>query len=466
MSRLLPALLLACPGYTVCPAVNYPHALRANTVALTVQANIATTEAATVASLGQDGLNFGQFVALLGKALVFDASLSATGTEACALCHTETSGFAGGIPLFRRAGGVFPGAAAHRAGFRAPQSLAYAGFAPVLAYRTTTEDFAGGNFWDSRATGAITGSAAADQTAVPLTSPFEMALPDPACAVRRVALAPYGAVFAKVWGASALAIAWPKNTDAVCARLNSGAVNQKQLALSQADRATATTTVQQIGVTVATFETSLYSAPFSAKFDLVQAGQASFSPAEQRGYTLFTGRAHCAACHAAAGTKALFTDFTSANIGLPHNSAVPFLNENAPDNHGYVANPAGPAFIDEGLGGFLASPADTNTQWQAQAARFMGAFQVPTLRNVTAGGERSYMHNGYFTDLKTLVHFFNTRDVLPRCSGTDGVGKTCWPAPEQPANVNTSLMGALGLSSGDENALVAFMGTLRDRKVK
>jgi cytochrome c peroxidase len=467
MSRLIPALLLACPGYTVCPAVNYPHAMRANPAVQAELSRIDTTEAATVAGLGADGQTFGQLVALLGKVLVFDRSLSATHAEACALCHESGAGFSGGISLFSRAGGVFPGANFRRTGFRAPPSLAYAGFAPVLTYRQATADFAGGTFWDSRATGAITGSAAADQAAEPLTSPFEMAFPDPACAVRRISLAPYGAMFGKVWGASSLAITWPANTDALCARLNDGGTGQTQLKLSAGDRATATTTVQQIGITIATFESAAISSPFGSKFDLVQAGKARFTPEEQRGYALFTGAAHCADCHTATGAHALFTDFTSANIGLPHNSSVPFLTENAPDRFGYVANPAGPAFIDEGLGAFLASPADTNTQWQTQAARFIGAFQVPTLRNVAAGAARSYMHNGYFTNLKMAVHFFNTRDVLPRCTGTTGIGTTgigttCWPAPEEPRNVDTADMGALGLTGLQEDAIVAFMRTLTD----
>jgi cytochrome c peroxidase len=457
MSRLLSALLLACPGYTACPTVDYQHAVRANE-----RASIDATEAATVASLGANGQTFGKLVALLGKALVFDRSLSATGTQACALCHSPGAGYSGGVAQFRGAGGIFPGADDHRTGFRKPPSLAYAGFARVLTYRATTADFAGGTFWDSRATGAITGSPAAEQAEVPMTSPFEMALPDPACAVRRVSLASYGAIFGKVWGPGSLAITWPADTDKVCARLNNGGADQTPLALSAADRATAMATLRQIGMTIAAFESAAPSSPFSSKFDLVRAGKARFTPAEQRGYDLFNGRGHCAKCHADTGNHALFTDFTSANIGLPRNQAVPFLHENAPDQFGYVANPAGPAFIDEGLGGFLASPADTNATWQAQAGRFMGAFQTPTLRNVAAGSGRSYMHNGYFTDLKMTVHFYNTRDVLPRCAGTTGVGTACWPAPEQPRNVNTADMGALGLSPRQEDDLVAFMQALTD----
>ena len=80
---------------------------------------------------------------------------------------------------------------------------------------------------------------------------------------------------------------------------------------------------------------------------------------------------------------ALFTDFGAANVGTPRNPDVPFLTENAPDRFGYVANAAGRAFVDEGVGAFLAGSGNTNAKWKALAPRFMGAFQIPTLRNVS-----------------------------------------------------------------------------------
>lgn len=73
------------------------------------------------------------------------------------------------------------------------------------------------------------------------------------------------------------------------------------------------------------------------------------------------------------------------------------------------------------------------------------------------------MHNGYFKSLKEVVHFYNTRDVLPRCKPNDSGEKIkCWPAPEQLANVNTTQMGHLGLTPFEEDAIVAFLKTLSD----
>jgi cytochrome c peroxidase len=461
----LPVAVAACPGYRVCPAAAYPAILR-RAPAQAALAGIDAREAEAVKATAGNGINFGRLVALLGEALVYDRSLSVRDSQACVSCHEPATGFAGGIAAFARAGGVFPGDVAWRTGPRAPLPLAYAAFAPVLHYRAQTQDFAGGNFWDSRATGLVTGGASVDQAMVPLTSPFEMALPDVACAVWRVGRAPYGALFGKVWGMESLAIAWPAETARVCARPNDGEADQAPLRLSASARARAVLSARQVAQTIETFEASSLASPFSAKYDAVRAGKASFTPAEARGFALFTGRGKCAACHIVTGSPVVFTAYTSANIGVPRNEALPFLNESVADPGGYVANAAGRGFIDQGLGGFLASGADTNPQWQAQARRFVGAFQVPTLRNVAVrprnGFARSYTHNGYFTDLKMLVHFLDTRDVLPRCGVGGEVGVTCWPAPEQNMNVNVTLTGRLGLSDAEENDIVTFLRTLND----
>jgi cytochrome c peroxidase len=96
-----------------------------------------------------------------------------------------------------------------------------------------------------------------------------------------------------------------------------------------------------------------------------------------------------------------------------------------------------------------------------------GRFQVPTLRNVDKRPNstfiKAYGHNGYFKSLKSIVHFYNTRDVLPRCGPNDpGEGTTCWPGPESTKNMNTKFVGKLGLSDEEEDALVSFMQTLSD----
>jgi len=75
--------------------------------------------------------------------------------------------------------------------------------------------------------------------------------------------------------------------------------------------------------------------------------------------------------------------------------------------------------------------------------------------------------NMYFKSLEGIVHFYNTRDVLPACPGDyteeQALAAGCWPAPEVPENVNTAELGNLGLTPDEEAAIVAFLKTLSDR---
>jgi cytochrome c peroxidase len=150
----------------------------------------------------------------------------------------------------------------------------------------------------------------------------------------------------------------------------------------------------------------------------------------------------------------LFTDFTFDNLGLPKNPDNPFYKMNSVFlADGQPINPEGPAWIDYGLGGFLAN--QPNPMWKSMADENMGKHKVPTLRNVGKkpgpGNTKAYMHNGVFKSLKEVVHFYNT-------AATPGM----WPAPEVPVNVNRDELGDLGLTDAEENAIVAFMNTLSD----
>ena len=94
-------------------------------------------------------------------------------------------------------------------------------------------------------------------------------------------------------------------------------------------------------------------------------------------------------------------------------------------------------------------------------------FQTATLRNVDKRPRpdfiKEYMHNGYLKSLKEVVHFYNTSQALPRCAqGSPGEKVTCWPPPEYPATLNTTQLGNLGLTSDEEDEIVAFLQTLTD----
>ena len=77
------------------------------------------------------------------------------------------------------------------------------------------------------------------------------------------------------------------------------------------------------------------------------------------------------------------------------------------------------------------------------------------------------MHNGYFKTLEGVVHFYNTRDTLPRCadplaSEAEAMLAGCWPEPEYAETMNKDELGNLKLSATEEAELVAFMKTLSD----
>jgi cytochrome c peroxidase len=283
-------------------------------------------------------------------------------------------------------------------------------------------------------------------------------------------------MFESVWGAQAFAIAWPADVEEVCNRPGPpSAAEPLPVRLNPTDRGRVGATFDQMAQSIAGYEAAAEVTSFTSKFDAVLTKKAQFTPQEQQGYDLFRGKARCNECHrdGGPGEDPLFTDFTASNIGTPANPRLPYYEENRPDALGYVANPQGPSFVDGGVGSFLSrghllsQPSAVDARWLKLAPDNKARIQVPTLRNVDKrpypAFVKAYAHNGYFTSLKAIVHFYNTRDTLPRCQLHDaGEGTTCWPAPESTDNMNTSKVGHLGLSDAEEDALVLFMQTLTD----
>jgi cytochrome c peroxidase len=440
-----------------------------------VEAEIDRIEAATLARLQAVPDNQPQKIELLGKAMLYDKQLSVNRNEACAFCHMPETGFTGPVSALNKTTGSYPGSVRTRFSNRVPQTHSYAALAPMLHYNPGQGDLVGGNFWDMRATGRRLGNPAAEQAEGPPTNPVEMALPDAACAVYRASQRPYRGLFERIWGVQAFVIHWPADIEAVCDTPGPPPDGKPPVRLEPADRGRANATFDQMAQSIANYEVSAEVTPFTSKYDAVQAGNATFAPQEQLGYDLFRGKARCNACHrdGGPGEDPLFTDFTASNIGTPANPRLPYYVEQQPDPRGYVANPAGAAYVDPGVAGFIAGqnllshPSSVDARWRGLEAATAGRFQVPTLRNVDKRPYpefvKSYGHNGYFRSLKEIVHFYNTRDVLPRCNADDpGEGTTCWPAPESIANMNKTRVGHLGLSDAEEDAIVSFMQTLSD----
>ena len=459
--------------------VQYLNALIDSTEANLLQ------EVPPASSLGQL-----QQVHLLGKLFMFDKSLSPAKNIACVTCHAPYAGFTGGTNIFNATTVAQPAGTAItnavppepnvRFGPRKPPSYAYNSFAPILHFNATQADFYGGNFWDMRATGNHLANATAEEAQGPPLNPVEMGNIDEACVVWKVAEGGYSSLVVSLYGAPLSAIKWPSNVASVCAMPGPAPANNPYpVDLSTTDRGIVTGAYNQIVLAVASYEASSEVNSFSSKFDAYLAGNAQLTPAEQNGYELFNGKAHCNQCHvsgtainstnlAPANVAPLFTDFTSANIGIPRNLAEPYYCESKPDQVGYTANPMGLNFYDLGVGAMLSSSANDPDilQWKFLAPLFNGKFKVPSLRDVDmrprADFTKAYMHNGYLKSLKEVVHFYNTSQSLPRCAqGSRGEKVSCWPAPETSANV-TTLIGSLGLTSEEEDDIVAFLQTLTD----
>jgi cytochrome c peroxidase len=376
-------------------------------------------------------------IAVLGARIFHDQSLSLNKNQSCASCHDVASGFSSPDDEVNANGGVMFGSVRTRFGNRRPPSAAYVTPSPVLHYDEADSVWVGGGFWDGRATGQRLRSPAAEQALEPFVNPVEQALPDFACVVYRVTRGEYAALAAVVLGDQVGAIRFPANTDALCSREGTA------IPLSTADRARVLDAYDAIGRAIAAFEDSPAMNQFSSRYDAYLAGRATLTAEERRGLVLYEKKGKCAACHPNDGERALFTDFTYDNIGVPTNPKNPALH-------------ADPAFRDLGLGAVV------------RDSTLRGAHKVPTLRNADRrrdpNAPKAYMHNGVFKSLEEVVHFYNTRDVLATCDSMahPETGVNCWPAPEVAENVNTEELGDLKLTPREERALVAYLRTLTD----
>jgi cytochrome c peroxidase len=346
----------------------------------------------------------------LGKKLYFDANLSTPNGQACADCHHPSAGWADPVRTWPVSQGVLP----DRFGGRNSPTAAYAAYSPAFQWNAMKGVYLGGQFWDGRAADLVA------QAKGPFLNPVEMNNPDKAAVVNDVKSSSYASLFRQVFGSTSLS-----NT---------------------------TKAYDNIAVAIAAYEKSTEVNTFSSKYDAHMAGRASLTSQESQGMMLFRGKGKCSTCHGSCGMggggggmggggmggggccgggggggmggRAVFTDFSYRNLGVPANPILPLY---------------GPEVLDLGLGGVLG------------ASNQDGKFKVPTLRNVAVTGP--YTHNGYFSDLTELVQFYNTRDVGD------------WPAPEVPRNLSMEL-GDLGLTSSEVDAIVAFLETLTDGYVQ
>jgi cytochrome c peroxidase len=413
----------------------------------------------------------------LGKAIFFDANLSANGTQSCATCHAPEVGFTGPDSLVNAGGAVYQGALPARYGNRKPPSSAYAGDSPLFHFDEAEAGWFGGMFWDGRATGAVLGDPLAEQGQGPFLNPLEQAIASAQVLCVKVRKAQYAGLFEEVWGAGSLD----------CAKDVNGVY-------------------ERIGKSIAAYERSAEVNPFTSKFDLfwdnataagkdvtkIKCGMGGggmggamgcpgggmdpnrwtsfrnlgLADAELQGLAVFNdpNRANCASCHTlepGPDGYPLFTDYGYDNIGIPKNPQNPFYLMPA------AWNPEGENWADYGLGGYLKSTGTSTAVYEPE----MGKFKVPTLRNVDLRPAqdfvKAYGHNGYFKSLEDIVFFYHWRAMMDNggCMGGGmGGGMGCegmanmFPPPEVDQNRATLSM----FPRPQVDNIVTFLKTLSD----
>ena len=322
----------------------------------------------------------------LGREIFNDKNLSTPTGQSCSSCHSPATGFSD--PAHKN---VSPGAVSGLSGNRNAPIAGYTMFNPPFGYDSLNGSFyAGGLFVDGRV------NTLEEQAKKPFLNPLEMNNPDMGSVVNKVKTAGYYHLYKTVYGVIS-------------------------------DTSTA---YDNIAEAIAEFERTPELNSFTSKFDYYLKGQASFTAQELNGLTLFKA-VLCSRCHLTtpdpASGKILFTNFRYFNIGVPRNPDNPFYS--IPANF----NAWGSNFIDYGLGKILN---DHNHD---------GEFRVPSLRNIAVSAP--YFHNGVFSTLEEVVHFYNMRDV-------PGSG---FAPPEVSVNVRAAEIGILHLMAQYEADIVSFL---------
>jgi cytochrome c peroxidase len=356
-------------------------------------------------------------VAQIGRLMFFDPSLSASGKLACATCHDPR--YAYGPPPGKAL--AYGGRDMAQPGTRAVPSLRYLHAAPKFAeqYHFVDGDVApiGGFTWDGRA-GSLH-----EQAMVPLLSANEMANTGPADVARRLRRSVYAAQFRAAFGAQIF-----KNPQR--------AFDAGLLALEAFQQDPA----------------EFY--PYSSKYDAYLRGEIELTEQEERGVALFRdpAKGNCASCHlgvSRAGVPPPFTDFDYANVGVPRNPRIP-------------AN-ADPDYFDLGLCG----PVRRDF---ADRREYCGFFRSPTVRNTAI--RTAFFHNGVFTSLRDVMHFYVERDLQPQKyypNNPDGSVHKYDDLPAGfPVNIDRDAPldrkpgAAPALSESEIDDVIAFLGTLTD----
>ena len=356
----------------------------------------------------------------LGRKIFFDPGLSEPPGTSCATCHDPAHGYAG---THGSTTGVALGSLPGRFARRATPSVLYLRF--VRRFHMLWEEDAdapeafGGFFWDGRSDSLVT------LVTQPLLNPNEMGNRDLAGVARHLEASAYASdLRAEFTGV------FDSNESAALA----------------------------LGLCVEAFLTSHAMSPFSSRYDEYVRGHVQLAPLEARGLALFKDHAKgaCSSCHkmddrSPMPERSLFTDYGYDAVAPPRNRAA--------------TRGADPRSFDLGL---CERHGSRDLQWHINDDTFCGRFRTPSLRNVAI--RTSYMHNGAFSNLRSVVAFYATRATDPKRwyekGRFDDVPEKYWPnVNTRPAPYHRSEGDTPVLDDGDVDALVAFLETLTDTEI-
>lgn len=363
-----------------------------------------------------------QDIAALGKQIFNDTTLSASGKQACASCHSPSHDYGPPNDLAVQLGGPDM----KHLGGRAVPSLKYLQNNPGFQEHYVTTEDEGDNATDQGPTGGFTWDGRSqtrrDQARIPLLDPDEMANPDTATVVAKVKAAPYADTLRKLFGGHIF-----DNTDEAFKTIVQALDYYQQ--------------------TPAEFY------PFDSKFDASAVGKVKLSAQETRGLALFIdpNKGNCASCHkfSLQGTLPVFNDYGLIALGAPRNPDIP-------------AN-ADPGYYDMGLCG----PRRTDLKDHPE---YCGLFRSPTLRNVAR--RKVFFHNGVYHDLHDVIRFYVLRDVQPEKIYPRKADGSVDQYNDLPGKYreNLNMDPPFGGKPGDKPALddaeiddvIAFLNTLND----
>ncbi len=268
----------------------------------------------------------------LGRQLYFDERLSADNTISCASCHDPAQGYGAEMPF-----GV--GVRGQQGGRNSP-----------VAYNRILSK---AQFWDGRA------ATLEDQAVGPVANPIEMGNSHTAAVDTIKAIPGYRMQFDKIF---------PDGVN----------IDNVGRAIATFERALVTGPMPyDAAIAVANFEKTfaddleyLDEEPeLKEKYDALKLATEVMPMSESavRGMKLFTGKANCTACHAAAN----FTDEQYHNLGV----------------------------------GMMAETPDMGRYEVTGEDKDRGAFKTPTLRNVAFTGP--YMHDGSQATLEEVVDWYD-----------------------------------------------------------